>query len=173
MSKKNEPPKDPPEGQSQDENQIIAERRARLAELRKRGAAFPNDFRREHLAADLHKVWGGKSNEEIEPKHVAVSVAGRVMLKRVMGHQCEKGIGFATEEVLYPKRNLATSVPVQGSETRLVSVRLSDRVPREMIFPVLREIARLRPAAPVRRGQVLIADVLGTGVDVIATRTVE
>jgi len=91
----------------------------------------------------------------------------------VQGHQCEKGIEFATEEVLYPKRNLATSVPVKGSETLLVSVRLSDRVPREMIFPILREIGRLRPEAPVRRGQVLIANVVGSGVDVIATRTVE
>src|SRR5512136_1375938 len=70
---------------TQDENQIIAERRARLAELRRRGSVFPNDFQREHLAADLHRVWGDKSNEEIEPKHIAVSVAGRVMLKRVMG----------------------------------------------------------------------------------------
>jgi CxxC motif-containing protein len=91
----------------------------------------------------------------------------------IQGNQCEKGIDFATEEVLYPKRNLATSVPVRGSETLLVSVRLSDGVPREMIFPILREIATLRPEIPVRRGQVLIADVLGTGVDVIATRTVE
>src|SRR5216117_2177089 len=72
---------DPP----QDENQIIAERRAKLAELRKRGTAFPNDFRREHLAADLHSAWDGKSNEEIEPKQLAVTVAGRMMLKRVMG----------------------------------------------------------------------------------------
>ena len=69
----------------QDENQIIAERRAKLSELRKRGAAFPNDFAREHLAADLHGTWGAKSNEEIEPKQVAVAVAGRMMLKRVMG----------------------------------------------------------------------------------------
>src|SRR5437879_11470260 len=68
-----------------DENQIIAERRAKLAELRKRGAAFPNDFRREHLAADLHQAWGGKSNEEIEPKAVKATVAGRMMLKRLMG----------------------------------------------------------------------------------------
>src|SRR5262249_17825574 len=73
----------PPE--SQDENQIIAERRARLAELRKSGAAFPNDFHREHLAAELHKAWGDKSNEELEPKSIAVAVAGRIMLKRVMG----------------------------------------------------------------------------------------
>jgi CxxC motif-containing protein len=91
----------------------------------------------------------------------------------VQGNQCEKGIDFATEEVLYPKRNLATSIPVKGSATRLVSVRLSDRVPREKIFPILKEIAKLRPEAPVKRGQVLIPDVLGSGVDVIATRTVE
>jgi lysyl-tRNA synthetase class 2 len=69
----------------QDENQIIAERRAKLAELRKHGIAFPNDFRREHLSADLHKSWDGKANEEIEATHANVAVAGRMMLKRVMG----------------------------------------------------------------------------------------
>jgi len=90
----------------------------------------------------------------------------------VQGNQCDKGLPFAVEEILHPKRNLATSVPVRGTEAKMVSVRLSDRVPREMIFPVLAEIAKLRPGVPVRRGQVLITDVLGTGVDVIATRTV-
>jgi lysyl-tRNA synthetase, class II len=70
---------------TQDENQIIAERRARLAELRRHGSAFPNDFRREHLAADLHRSWGERPNEEIEASHIAISLAGRIMLKRVMG----------------------------------------------------------------------------------------
>jgi CxxC motif-containing protein len=91
---------------------------------------------------------------------------------QVNGNQCDKGLPFAEEEILRPKRNLATSVPVRGTTSRMVSVRLSGTVPREMIFPILAEIAKLRPKAPVRRGQVLIADVLGTGVDVIATRTV-
>jgi len=91
---------------------------------------------------------------------------------QVTGNQCDKGIPFAVEEVLHPKRNLATSVPVRGTAATMVSVRLSGPVPREMIFPILAEVAKLRPEAPVRRGQVLIADVLGTGVDVIATRTV-
>ena len=90
----------------------------------------------------------------------------------VSGNQCDKGVPFAVEEVLRPMRNLATSVPVRGAAARMVSVRLSGPVPREMIFPVLAEIRKLRPEAPVRRGQVLIADVLGTGADVIATRTV-
>jgi CxxC motif-containing protein len=91
---------------------------------------------------------------------------------QIQGNQCDKGIPFAVEEVLHPKRNLATSVPVRGTAAKMVSVRLSRSVPREMIFPILAEIAKLRPEAPVRRGQVLIADILGTGVDVVATRTV-
>ncbi len=98
--------------------------------------------------------------------------AGPGACLQVTGNQCDKGIPFAEEEVLRPKRNLSTSVPVRGTASRMVSVRLSGAVPREMIFPILAEIARLRPDAPVRRGQVLIADVLGTGVDVLATRTI-
>ncbi|MDD8026911.1 MAG: DUF1667 domain-containing protein [Acidobacteriota bacterium] len=91
---------------------------------------------------------------------------------RVRGHECEKGREFAESEIRNPLRNLAASVPVRGTALRMVSVRLSGPVPRDRVFPILEAIAGLRPEAPVRRGQVLIADVLGTGVDVIATRTV-
>ncbi|RPJ00655.1 MAG: DUF1667 domain-containing protein [Candidatus Aminicenantes bacterium] len=100
---------------------------------------------------------------------VAKDAAGEI---QVQGNQCDKGLPFAVEEVLRPRRNLATSVPLRGTAARMVSVRLTRPVPREMLFPILEEIAKLRPEAPVRRGQVLIADVLGTGADVIATRSV-
>lgn len=91
----------------------------------------------------------------------------------VRGNECDKGIGFAESEVRHPLRNLATSIPLRGTAARMVSVRLSGPVPRERVFPILEAIAGLRPDPPVRRGQVLISDVLGTGVDVIATRTLE
>ncbi len=68
-----------------DENQIIGERRAKLAALRDQGNAFPNDFRRDALAADLHAQYDTKTNEELEPLGIKVAVAGRMMLKRVMG----------------------------------------------------------------------------------------
>lgn len=68
-----------------DENQIIAERRAKLAALRGQGPAFPNDFRRTHLAADLHREFDGRTREELEAAPVEVAVAGRMMLKRLMG----------------------------------------------------------------------------------------
>lgn len=69
----------------QDENQIIAERRAKLAEWRQAGNAFPNTFRREHVAADLHRQYDDLTKEQLEEAPVAVKVAGRMMLKRVMG----------------------------------------------------------------------------------------
>ena len=49
-----------------DENKIIAERRVKLAALREQGIAFPNDFRPEHKAADLHAQYGSKTREELE-----------------------------------------------------------------------------------------------------------
>ena len=68
-----------------DENQIVAERRAKLAELRTQGVAFPNDFRRTDLAGDLHAVHGEKENADFDAAPVQVAVAGRMLLKRVMG----------------------------------------------------------------------------------------
>ena len=69
----------------QDENQLIAERRAKLAEWRKTGEAFPNDFQRENMAARLVEAYGDKTTEELEGLPVEVKVGGRMMLKRVMG----------------------------------------------------------------------------------------
>jgi lysyl-tRNA synthetase class 2 len=72
----------------QDENAIIAERRQKLAALRASGQAFPNDYRRSALAADLHGNHGHADGAALEAAAVEVAVAGRLMLKRVMGKAC-------------------------------------------------------------------------------------
>ena len=69
----------------QDENSIIAERRAKLAALREQGVAFPNDFHPQHKAAELHEQHNDTEREALESQNVPVVVAGRMMLKRVMG----------------------------------------------------------------------------------------
>ncbi|NMG33235.1 lysine--tRNA ligase [Azoarcus sp. TTM-91] len=69
----------------QDENHIIAERREKLAQWRQTGRAFPNDFARENTAGKLDELYGEKEAEVLEATPVEVKVAGRVMLKRVMG----------------------------------------------------------------------------------------
>jgi hypothetical protein len=68
-----------------DDNALIAERREKLAAIRRQGVAFPNDFKPRDRAAELVRKHGGLANEELEPLGVAVSVAGRLMLKRIMG----------------------------------------------------------------------------------------
>jgi lysyl-tRNA synthetase class 2 len=72
----NEPPED---------DKLIAERRAKLKALRAKGTAFPNDFAREHYAADLAAGYGALDIAALEAAPVKVKIAGRIMLKRVMG----------------------------------------------------------------------------------------
>ncbi len=69
----------------QDENEQIALRRQKLAELRGQGNPFPNDFKRNVVAGELHAEYGAKDNAELETRNVRVKVAGRMMTRRIMG----------------------------------------------------------------------------------------
>jgi lysyl-tRNA synthetase class 2 len=69
----------------QDENSIIAERRSKLAEIRALGHAFPNNFTPEDFAKKLHALYENDEKADLEQKNIHVVVAGRMMLKRVMG----------------------------------------------------------------------------------------
>ena len=71
--------------EERDENAIMAERRQKLNALRQEGIAFPNDFVPANRAQALHDEYDALSREELEALNVQVSVAGRMMLKRVMG----------------------------------------------------------------------------------------
>ncbi|MBD8655402.1 lysine--tRNA ligase [Oxalobacteraceae sp. CFBP 13730] len=78
--------------QGADENKIMAERRVKLAAIREKGVAFPNDFVPQHKAADLVQAYGEKTREELEAEPVPVVLAGRMMLRREAG----KKAAFAT-----------------------------------------------------------------------------
>ncbi|MBI3777727.1 MAG: lysine--tRNA ligase [Gammaproteobacteria bacterium] len=71
--------------EEKDENEQIALRRQKLAELRQQGNPFPNDFRRNVVAGELHAEYGEKDPAEVEARNVRVKVAGRMMTRRVMG----------------------------------------------------------------------------------------
>ena len=68
-----------------EENHLIAERRAKLERVRQQGVAFPNDFRRDSVADDLHLAYGSHAPEWFDAHPVRVTIAGRMMAKRVMG----------------------------------------------------------------------------------------
>ncbi len=95
-----------------DANDIIAERRAKLNALRGCGIAFPNDFRRGHLAGSLHEEFGRLSRDDLESQTIEVSVAGRMMLKRVMGK-----LSFVTLQDMSGRIQLYVSDADCGAET--------------------------------------------------------
>jgi len=95
----------------QDTNQIIAERRAKLAALRNQGNPFPNDFGRTHLAGDLHHAYGEMTKDELEGHAIRVAIAGRMMLKRVMGKA-----SFATLQDMSGRLQVYVSNDLTGTE---------------------------------------------------------
>ena len=68
-----------------DDNKLVEERREKLKALRAQGIAFPNDFRRSDVAGTLFRLHGEKSKEDLEKDKIPATVAGRMVLKRVMG----------------------------------------------------------------------------------------
>ena len=103
---------------------------------------------------------------------ISVELEGKT-IKGISGNKCPKGEAYVTQEIENPMRNIATSVLVNGGDLPLASVRLSGVIPKDRIFDVMAEIRKVEVPAPVHEGDVVIADVLGLGVDVIVTKDVE
>ena len=87
----------------------------------------------------------------------------------VTGNTCLRGAKYAQQECTMPERMITAVIPVNGSETPL-SVKTSSPVPKKMISSVMTELSRVSVSLPVSIGQVILPDVLNTGVDIIATR---
>ncbi|TDR31793.1 lysine--tRNA ligase [Hydromonas duriensis] len=87
--------------QIHDENTIMAERRHKLSALRERGNAYPNDFSPSHRAGDLQAQYQDTDKAALEVAHVTVSIAGRMMLKRVMGKASFATVQDATGQIQF------------------------------------------------------------------------
>ena len=104
---------------------------------------------------------------EIEAEYEGAEV------RAVTGNLCPKGRDYVTQELVDPRRTIASSVRVTGGDAPLASVRLTAAIPKARIFDAMAAINAVTLAAPVAIGDVVIPDLLGLGCDVIATRNVE
>lgn len=91
----------------------------------------------------------------------------------VEGNTCLKGDQYARAEVTHPVRMVTSSVPVTGGTIAQVSVKTARDIPKESIFAVMEALRGVSAAAPVHIGDVIVENVCGTGVDIIATKNVE
>lgn len=94
---------------------------------------------------------------------------GTALVVDVKGNRCPRGEAFARQEITCPMRILATTVPVTGSDIELLPVRTAEAIPRALHADAMVELRRLCVDAPVRMGDIVIPNILDTGVDVIAS----
>lgn len=105
------------------------------------------------------------------PLKVETDQAGQVV--RVTGNTCKRGELYGKKEVTAPERMVASTVKVVGGSAPLVSVRTQGPIPKGKIWDCMADIRRAVVKAPVKLGDVVVENAGGTGVDVIATKTVD
>lgn len=87
------------------------------------------------------------------------------------GNKCEKSEEFVRQELIEPMRILTTTVRIQGARWHVIPVRTDKSVPKRLFPRIMRQLKRIRLRAPVNMLDVVVRDVVRTGADIIATRT--
>jgi len=90
---------------------------------------------------------------------------------KVRGQKCKKGKDFAYDEFYNPTRTITTTAAISCVSLTRLPVKSSLPLPRELIFKALAKIYELELSGPVKMGDVVIKDILGTGADIVATRS--
>ncbi len=88
----------------------------------------------------------------------------------IEGHSCKRGEEYAREEFVAPKRILTTTMQVESGFLPLVPVRSEKPIPKERLEDTLKEIAKVKIKAPIKMGDIVIENVLGLDINIIASR---
>lgn len=102
---------------------------------------------------------------------ITVELEGDTVVS-VTGNTCPRGDAYARKEVTAPARIVTSTVRVKGGTIPMVSVKTAGEIPKGKIFDCVKALKNVEVAAPVKIGQVVLTDVAGTGVDIVATKDV-
>lgn len=87
----------------------------------------------------------------------------------VSGNTCKRGDSYARQECTHPERMLTSTVKVEGGRLPVVPVKSAKPIPKEMLFDCMKEINKVTLKAPVNIGDKVIENILGIGIDIVAT----
>ena len=93
-------------------------------------------------------------------------------VKSVAGNTCPRGVAYAQKELTNPTRIVTSTVRVAGGRLAMVSVKTESDIPKGKIFDCVKALKDVEVTAPVKIGDVIVENVAGTGVNVIATKNV-
>lgn len=104
---------------------------------------------------------------------VARDEDGHEQALNISGNRCPRGCAFAEQEITCPMRILATTVAVRGGSERLIPIRTSEAIPRDLHLQAMERLRKLEVSAPIRMGDVLERNILDTGADIVASMDVD
>jgi CxxC motif-containing protein len=102
--------------------------------------------------------------------HLSVEHDG-TKIQVVTGHECKRGLVYAEKEIFQPQRTVTTTVAVQGSYFPLLPVKTDAPVPKSLTQDIVKTLSALVVEAPVKSGDIVLSDALGTGSNIVATRS--
>jgi len=92
---------------------------------------------------------------------------------KVTGNKCPRGVDYGVREMTNPTRPITTTVKIQNGILNRLPVRTNKDIPKEMIFEVMKEISKIEISAPIKAKSVIVSNILGTGADIIASRSMD
>jgi CxxC motif-containing protein len=104
--------------------------------------------------------------------HLSVNLKGEDSWE-VTGYDCKKGKNYGNQEMIDPRRMVTTTVAVDSARWARLPVRTAEAVPKDLVVEVCKALHQLEVSAPVNMGDVILDDVLDTGISVVATRSLE
>ena len=91
----------------------------------------------------------------------------------IIGNSCPRGKEYTENEIKAPTRMLTSTVPIKGSIYHQLPIITSAPIPKDKIFEVMDEIHKARAKAPIKVGEVVIENVAGTGINILAARSMK
>lgn len=108
------------------------------------------------------------------PRGCTVTVEGEgKQIQSVEGYSCKRGLEFASSEFSNPVRLLTTTVKIAGQDNALLPVRSAKPIPKDLLFQCMEVLKTVAVQTPIASHDVIVADICGSGVDIIASASAE
>ena len=108
------------------------------------------------------------------PTGCRITVEGEgTHIQSIVGNGCKRGIQYATDEFIEPKRLLTCSVTLEGADRAMLPVRSAAPLPLKNVFDCMKVVKATTVSAPIKVGDVIIKDILGLGVDIVSAMSIE
>lgn len=92
---------------------------------------------------------------------------------KISGYTCLRGLNYVKQESIDPRRTLTTTVKVNDKNIRVCPVKSSDTLPKDKLFASMEEINKISVDLPIKLHQIVIKNILNTGIDIITTKEIK